>query len=120
MNIKSLYKLAKTHVVDSIAGLAMTHWSFAIVENVALGMTDAQSLKARALVTAATFLGMGSVFSRLRDVSRRYFNVTDTTPEKLQARHDILYTMAFNAVTAPVVYLVNGDMFSPSLGGVKL
>ena len=99
----------KYHVVDGTALLAASNPVYSAFEVGLAGMSDDVSIKARSFATLLTFLGMGTAFSRGRDVSRKLFHITDKTNEAIQYTHDTIYTAAFNLAVAPPIYLASGS-----------
>lgn len=106
--LEKIYEFGKTHIVDSTGLLAVTNPIFATFENVFLGMSDEVSLNARLFATGITYAGMGSLFSRGRDLSRKLFNVKDTSKEGIQFVHDTGYAVALNAIVSPIMYATAG------------
>ncbi|MFH1500770.1 MAG: L-alanine exporter AlaE [archaeon] len=98
----------KKHLVDSTAMIVAAHPIAAPYEKFMAGMTNAVAIKSRLVVTGIGYLGMASVFTKGRDLSRKYFNITDESRAGVQALHDIGYNMAFNAVAMPPIYYVSG------------
>jgi len=121
----------KLHLIDAPASVASTSPIIAIVENAILDFPDETSLKSR--LTALTFalLGIGTVLSRGRDLSKRLFKIKEgVSSEKTQWAHDILYTAGVLGIISPILYTIagadpeqvrNGTLFaigmSPITGG---
>lgn len=109
----------KYHLVDSTAILAESAPVFAAFETQLAGLSDEISMNARMLVAGLTyFAGMGYLFGKGRDLSRKVFKVKDETKEKIKLIHDGLYTGAFNLIGAPLIYLASGakDLTEIALG----
>ena len=79
------------HLVDTTAILVATHPIYATIETLIAGMPDETSMKARLIVSAANYAGIGLLFSRGRDFSRKKFSITENTKEKTQIIHDMVY-----------------------------
>ena len=98
----------KYHVVDSTALMAVSTPVFAAFETDCAGMTDENSLNARLLAVGLTYAGMGSLFSKGLDVSRKLFKIKPETKEKMKQLHDAAYATAYNLVICPPFYYVAG------------
>ncbi len=97
------------HIVDSTALLAESTPVYAAFENGLAGMSDEVSMNARIIAAALTYLGgMGFIFAKGRDISRKLFNITEQTRERIQSLHDASYNGAFNLVAAPLIYMASG------------
>ena len=106
---KGLIENLKYHLVDSTALLAESTPVFAAFEKGLAGMSDEVSITARLLATGLTYFGgMGLVYAKGRDFSRKLFKITEKTSEKKQSIHDALYLTAFNGVVSPLFYLASG------------
>lgn len=110
-------KQSKFHFVDGTALLLATNPIYSAFETTVAGMSDDVSIRARLIVTGITYLGMGSLFSRGRDLSRRLFKISDETRERIQVLHDIGYAAVLNAVMAPPIYLTSGANGKEALVG---
>lgn len=109
MGIKKISNWFKYHIVDGTALLASSNPIYSAFEVGLAGMSNAISINARSFATGLTYLGMGTVFSKGRDFSRKAFHITDKTSEMIQSAHDIAYTAAFNLAVAPPIYLASGS-----------
>jgi hypothetical protein len=92
------------HIVDSAAVSCSITLIYASIEIFVLQMSSSVSVRARLLIAVLIFLGLGSAFSRLRDLSLRRSGVQASTSEPLKLVHDVMFTMATNAVATPIVY----------------
>jgi hypothetical protein len=108
-------KLIK-HVVDTTALNTTANPLLGALEVTLFQMTDDNSLDARLFATKMGYLGMGSVFSWGRDISRNYFNVVDESSEKTKKPHDAGYAIAFNSVFAPAMYWGEPDTAKFAVG----
>jgi hypothetical protein len=111
MNLKKAVDWAKYHLIDSTALVVATNPIFCALESTVgrtLGdMTDDVSISARAVATATVFGGVGTAFARGRDLSKRFFKITDETREIIHTVHDTLYPVAFNMVISPPMYALS-------------
>jgi len=73
-----------------------------------MDLSDDLSVKAKLTISVWTYLGLGSVYSRGRQLSRRLFNITRESNEMTQAIHDTLYPAAFNSFVGPALYFTSG------------
>lgn len=85
MKLSKLYEMGKYHLVDTTAACAATNPIFSAFETEVSGMSDETSIKARLIITGASyFLLMGSALSRGRDLYRKVFKVKDNISERAQ------------------------------------
>jgi hypothetical protein len=117
MDLKRLYNIGKTHVVDTTAMLASTNPIFAFFENVALGMSDEVSTKARLAAATLAYTGLATAVTRGRDLSQKLFKITPESSERKQYVHDTGFLIVLNAIIAPVMYKVAGAEGSEILKG---
>jgi len=68
------------------------------------------SMDARLKTVGVMYLGLGLVFSKLRDVSRATFDVEVNTSETIKKVHDGLYAAAVGIPSAWLLYYSNGDL----------
>lgn len=83
MGIKRSSGWLKYHVIDSTALLAASNPIYSVFETCIAGMSDSVSINARLVATGLSYLGMGTMFARGRDFSRRLFKITDKTKERI-------------------------------------
>jgi hypothetical protein len=107
--IDQLKEGLKSHVVDTTALLAESNPVFVAFEVGLAGMSNAVSLNSKFIVAGISYGGVGSLFSRGRDLSRRLCHVRDETSEVLQHAHDLGYTAVFNLVASPIIYYAAGS-----------
>ncbi len=100
--------ILKYHVVDSTALMAVSTPVFAAFETYCAGMTDDNSLHARLLAVGLTYAGMGRLFSKGLDVSRKLFKIKPETKEKVKQIHDATYAAAYNLAICPPFYYAAG------------
>ena len=97
------------HLVSTTGLMLGTTSIYTIIELFAIGMDPAVSLRARIVTLIVAFGGLGFAFVQLRQLSRRFFGMTDEqASNRAIAIHDALYPVVFNGVTAPVLYLLAG------------
>lgn len=98
----------KYHIVDSTALMAFSTPVFAAFETSCAGMSNETSLNARLLAVGLTYAGMGRLFSKGLDVSRKLFKIKPETKEKMKQLHDAAYATAYNLVICPPFYYAAG------------
>ncbi len=108
MNENKFFNVLKTHFVDTTAGYFVTNPIFALFENYVYGFSDKASLYARIAAGMLAYLGVGSLMTRGRDLSRHLFKIKDISSEKIQFLHDTVYSIIFTGVVSPFVYIVSG------------
>lgn len=109
MNIKKIAQNTKYNAVTNTAMCAESTPVYAAFETGVAGMTDAVSLNARLIVLGAGYCGAAWVYGQGRSMWRKAFKITDQTREAKQHLHDAMYAVSFNAVTAPLLYLISGE-----------
>ena len=103
MNYEKTVDGLKSHVIDTTGILAEVHPIFSAME-VASGMSAEASINARALVTTLNYAGLGYVYSKGRDFSRKAFKITADSPESVQNVHDTMYSGMFCILLSPPIY----------------
>ncbi len=99
----------KLHIGNSTAILMSVTPIYAIVELFVLNMAELVSLKARLITILITYLGLGFLFAKGRNISKRIFNVSEEfSHESTIVVHDLLYLVGFNFCLTPLLYLVSG------------
>ncbi|MAG39444.1 hypothetical protein CMI41_00545 [Candidatus Pacearchaeota archaeon] len=104
----------KKHLVDTTAVISFTYPPLAIAEVRRLGASV--SIWSRLKGAGFAYLGMGSVFSRGRDLSRMLFRVPKSGREGLQIFHDSIYSGAFAAAYIPLVNMSSGATAAEAFG----
>jgi len=107
MKLNKIKKGLKYHLVDSTAMIVESHPVFAAIEVGIAGMSDAMSINARLLGTAIAFGGVGYIFGKGRDLSKKLFKITNKTKEIVQHVHDVGYAIAFNLALTPPMYTIS-------------
>ena len=115
-SLGELYTQAKYHIVDTTAGLLVSNPLFMATELSSAGMDDEVSIRSRAYITAAFYLGIGTVFSRGRDVSRKMFNINERG-EAAKAMHDSIYSGVFSV---PISFLLYDLAKEPDMSKIAI
>jgi hypothetical protein len=97
------------HLIDSTAMLTETTPTFAAYEVFAAGMSPQVSKNTRWIIAGATYGGLGWVYGKVRDISRKVFHINKETKERFKNLHDAVYTSAFNLVLSPPLYYAAGE-----------
>lgn len=105
--MKRMINHLKYHLVDSTALLAESTPVFAAFEVGIAGMSDATSMNARMLAAGIAYAGVGYLFGKGRDLSRKLLKITDQTKERIQQICDIGYTVSFNIAVSPPMYAIS-------------
>lgn len=110
----------KYHLVDSTFMLASTHPLYIAFEVNAgkllgwvplLGIEDVSddlSLAVRMKISKWSYCGLVYAYTGGNNLSRKFFGVTDKSPERKIIAHDALYTVGFNAFCGPLIYYASG------------
>lgn len=99
----------KYHLSDSTAMASMINPIFAALEVSAFGMTIPNSINARLIGTGLTYAGMGRLYSKGMDLSRKVFKIKPETKVALRKRHDRAYSIAYNLIVSPIFYYAAGS-----------
>lgn len=86
----------KRHLVDAIAGVSAGNPVYALLETLVARMPDGDSINAKYNGTAASFLGVASLYSIVRDFSMRSFKITQQSKRAMIWAHDALYGAVFS------------------------
>ncbi len=116
---KVIYNL-KHNFIDSTALLAESTPVFAAFEVGIAGMSDATSTNARMLAAGIAYAGVGYLFGKGRDLSRKLFKITDLTKERVQHIHDVVYTAAFNLSISPPIYALSQTLAGEDIDLTKI
>lgn len=112
-----LTKILKNHFRDTTAIMATANPLMSIVEIMPPNsMTDEGSINARIGATTMFYSGLGFLFSKGRDFSKKRFNISDESSERVKSLHDSLYGIAFGFGVSTIIYPVssylNGEQMS--------
>lgn len=118
--IKRVMDNLKYHIIDSTACLAEASPVFSIFEVGVAGLSDATSINARLLSAGLFYGGLGYLFAKGRDLSRKIFRITDKTKEKIQYVHDAAYAGVFTLVTSPPIYAVSQALAGEDIDLTKI
>ena len=118
MDKRSIVKGIKNYLVDTTGLLATAMPLYAGVEVFGAGMSAATSLEARLKVAQLSYLGMGFIYSKGRDLSRRIFKVNGDSPELKKVVHDSIYQVVFNGIMGVPIYLSSGASLEEAIKGV--
>lgn len=105
---KKIMEWGKYHMVDTTAAISLTNPVYGFLETQFYGMSHETSLRARAMITGIAYGGMGFIYSKGRDLSRKIFDITEETRTRVQNVHDALYTMGFSAALSSIIYTSAG------------
>ena len=98
----------KYHIVDSTAIISESTPIYASFETFIAGMSNNVSMNTRLLAATSCYAGLGWVYGKGRDASRKLFKIDDKTKERYQQLHDAAYSASFNTVMSPIFYLLAG------------
>ena len=118
--IRNVREKLAYHLVDTTAILTPTNPLFVPVEVGLSGMSNQVSIDSRLTIASLSYAGLGWVYSRGRDLSRRIFHISDKTSERIQTFHDSAYTLIFNIAAMPPIYLSMGaDLKQTTVGSIS-
>jgi len=98
----------KFHLIDSTALLTVQFPIFALFETRVAGIDNANSIHSRILSAAIFYGGVGRLYTKGMDASRKLFGIGPGTSEKLKHTHDAVYAMGYGLVTSPLFYYAAG------------
>lgn len=107
--MENLYEILKEHLIDSTAIWVVANPALGIFEIGPAGMSNETSLHARILGSALLYAGLGSMYSRGRDFSKRIFKITEETRERVKTFHDAAFTALYTGLLQPPFYYVAGS-----------
>ena len=106
-------------LIDSTSILTPTSPILAAMEVGIAGMSDSVSLGSRLSFAGLSYIGLGPAYAKGRDFSRSRFKINNQTKESIQTLHDSAYTIIFNLLLTPPVYLAMGaDVRQSAIGGL--
>lgn len=106
--MKSLQERTYHYLVENTAiALEITPF-FAAYETFVVGMSTEVSLHARVIGAGALYAGLGTVFNKGRDLSQKYFKISERHPFS-QPLHDIGYNAVFSGIVSPGFYIASGE-----------
>jgi hypothetical protein len=113
-NAKSLKHSLRKHLIDSAAISTESNPVFGLFEVFVSSLSIKTSLNARIIGTLTTFMGLGYVISKGRDISAKIFNI-ERKSEKIKVLHDFCYAFAFNFLVTPFTYMLSQYMANEPL-----
>jgi hypothetical protein len=105
------------HLIDSAAVCCSITLIYSTVELFVLRISAPVSLRARAILIATVFLGLGSVLARARDLSLQLTGICRSRSEMHLILHDVTFNIVVNALLAPLVYGISGATWPELLRG---
>ncbi len=105
---KNIGQYLKQHLVDCTALVTIGNPAYTLIEKTLLHLPHSISIDARLIGNAITFAGIGSLSTILRDHSRKYFNITQESPESHIGIHDTAYGITFSAFASTGIYYASG------------
>lgn len=105
---KNLLTDLRNHLVDATAILAQSTPVYGLVETLT-GMPNDISLNSRFVAAGTFYAGMGKVWTKGRELSAKLFKIGKESSEKAIALHDAGYSLAFNSLFCPAMYLIAGS-----------
>lgn len=114
--------LLKHYVVDSIGVILLGMPLFGAMETLLPepsfpGLSSDESWEVRKNTLLLVAGGLALLYSKSRDASRWFFEITDKSPEKIKKRHDAVYGFVFSAGSAIPIYLSSGADWRAALTG---
>jgi hypothetical protein len=111
----------KKHLIDTTGVVAAANPFMSILEVSPLNnMTVWESVNARITGTALFYAGLGSVFSKGRDLSKRIFKIKGKSEETLNWLHDAVYGIGFGFAVSHLIYPVASYMAGEQLNYPKI
>ncbi|MEK6760471.1 MAG: L-alanine exporter AlaE [Nanoarchaeota archaeon] len=107
----------KNYFVDTTGLLLVSIPIAAAVEIFIIGLSISISLESRIKVIALAYLGLGLIYAKGRDFSKKLFKIEKNSSEKIRALHDSFYTVLFNIILSLIIYLSSGANLSLAANG---
>jgi len=98
----------KIHLVDTTAVLTSMSPIWTVFDT-SIGMEDETSIIAKAGVVLVSYAGSGWLYGKLRDVSKKHFEITDRSKEIIQGMHDFLYNAVYSSIFTGLIYTVSRE-----------
>lgn len=96
------------HFRDSTAIMATVNPVLMALETNFVGLSYTKSIGIRTLSTTASYLGLGSLYSQLREYSKRKFGINKAS-ETAKNIHDFCYNIAYISILCPIFYRAMGE-----------
>jgi hypothetical protein len=124
MEIKKTTNRVKNYLVDTTSVLWLSTPVYSAMETLASGMSVATSLESRIKVACIAYAGLGTIYVKGRELSKKIFKINENSSEKKHMLHDSIYGAAFNISLSIPIYLTSGADLEQALkgtaGGVAL
>jgi len=109
----------KNYLVDTTSLLILSNPMYASLETFISGMDVKTSLESRIKVSLLAYTGLGFLYVKGRDFSKKVFKVNEKSSEKTHALHDSLYNVTFNVSASFPIYLTSGaNMNQATVGAI--
>ena len=124
MDLKKVTNGVKNYLVDT-TGLLLASTPFYVeMEILASGMSSATSFESRfkdsCLAYAGAYAGLGIVYAKGRDFSKKIFKIDEQSAAKKHNIHDSIYNAAFNIAFSVPLYLSSGaDLEQTAKGALE-
>lgn len=100
-----LTEILKEHFVDVVGGVSGGSPLYAFLETKVAGFPHNASINSKLTGIGFSIFGLGTLFSKGRDYSKEYFEVTKDSNLRRKFTHDAIYGAAFSLVSSPLTYL---------------
>jgi hypothetical protein len=104
-------KILLRHLVDTTAILVVVTIIFAAIEIYIYDLSIQISYNSRIFIFIIHYLGVGFLFSFLRDKMRKVFEITNKSKEYIIQIFDLVYNFCFVTIISLITYSYNGVLF---------
>lgn len=108
MTLDKIINATKNYFVDTTGSVLASIPIYATIETFVAGMNVEVSLESRIKIVTIRYCGLGMVYAKGRDLSRKIFKIEKESSETKKIIHDSVFTSAFNFPIATLFYLSSG------------
>ncbi len=109
--------IVKKHFVDATAQISFGTPFNGFMDTFVAGLSPSHSLRARVMTAGFVYCGLGSLYSRGMDYSRKLFKFSQRKSELIKHAHDAAYTAAFSFTFSLPIYYCSGATSKQALIG---
>ena len=111
MNPKFTYLNIKSYVIEN-TGLLLASTPIGALNDMVFGVSISKSLESKLKVIGGAYLGLGFIYVKGRDFSRKMFKMNkEGVSEKKKFAHDAIYNVCWSVPFSLAIYLSSGVDF---------
>lgn len=109
-NIKGfMRKRLLEHVVDTTAIVNVGNPVLSILETQLFGLSDQVSINSKFIGMTLGYLGLGSVYSKGRDLYNKLFGINENTSKVVRGIYDTAFSLGYGFVVLSGIYFLSGQ-----------